>query len=79
MTSVPCVESVVQLVSCCSLIWIAWCQGHVLCDAVGTPSSFRHADHSFKSVRLSISSRGSYPPFVSFWSRRCLHLTSSAP
>jgi len=38
MTSVPCVESVVQLVSCCSLIWIAWCQGHVLCDAAGPPS-----------------------------------------
>jgi len=35
------------------------CQGHVLCGAAGTPPSFRHADYSFKSVRLSRSSRGS--------------------
>jgi len=38
---VPCVESVVQFVSCCSLIWIrVVCQGHVLRDAAGTPSNF---------------------------------------
>ena len=40
MTAVPCVQSVVQLVSCRSLIWIAWCQGRVLCDAAGPLSSF---------------------------------------
>ena len=46
------------------------CQGHVQCDAAGTPAKFRHADYSFKSVRSSCSSRGSYPPIVGFLSRR---------
>ena len=33
MTSVPCVESVVQLVPCCPLIWIRiWC-ARAMCSA----------------------------------------------
>ena len=55
----------------CPLLWIPrGVPGPRACDVAGTPSSFRHADYSFKSVRLSISSRGSYPPFVGFLSRR---------
>ena len=81
----PCVESVVQLVSCarCPGFRVV-CQGHVLSDAAGKPFSFRHADYSFKSVRLSISSHGSYPPFAGFlWRRlpasRSLTWSISAP
>ena len=55
------------------------CQGHVQCDAAGTPAKFRHADYSFKSVRSSCSSRGSYPPIVGFLSRRLPASRSSAP